>query len=270
MKNIRFSILSLCAFAFFTAAILLAGPSMADTLTLSDGQVLQGKLISRTDKEVVFSVGGQELKFDPANVSALNLDMGGGAAPAAAAPAPAPAPVAPAPAPAAAPAPAPAAPARVTVAAGTRVTVRTSETLDSRKTGAGHKFTSRLEADLVSNGVVVAPAGATVYGQITNSKKAGRAVGNAEMSLTFTDITIDGQMKPIMTTGVTAVTESTTRTSAKRTVGAAAIGGLIGGSSGAKTGAKVGAGASILTSGNQINIPSGTMLEFRFQADFTP
>jgi hypothetical protein len=268
MKNIRFSILSLCAFAFFTAAILLAGPSMADTLTLSDGQVLQGKLISRTDKEVVFSVGGQELKFDPANVSALNLDMGGGAAapaaPAAAAPAPAPAPVAPA------PAPAPAAPARVTVAAGTRVTVRTSETLDSRKTGAGHKFTSRLEADLVSNGVVVAPAGATVYGQITNSKKAGRAVGNAEMSLTFTDITIDGQMKPIMTTGVTAVTESTTRTSAKRTVGAAAIGGLIGGSSGAKTGAKVGAGASILTSGNQINIPSGTMLEFRLQADFTP
>ena len=35
-----------------------------------------------------------------------------------------------------------------------------------------------------------------------------------------------------------------------------------------KTGAAVGLGASILTSGNSINIPSGTLLEFRLGQPF--
>jgi hypothetical protein len=46
-----------------------------------------------------------------------------------------------------------------------------------------------------------------------------------------------------------------------RTVRAAAIGGLAGGRSGAKKGAKVGVGASILTGGDSINVPAGTLLE---------
>ncbi len=260
------TLMSLSAIAFLTAGLLLAAPVSADTLTLNDGQVLQGKLVSRDENGVVFSVGGQELKFDAANVASLNIDMGGGTAAPAAQPAAAPAPPpAPAPAPAA-----PSPPAKVTVAAGTKVVVRTTQALDSRKTGAGYKFTTTLEGNLVADGVVVAPAGATVYGQITSSRKSGRAVGNAEMILTFTDITIDGQMKPIVTSGVQAVTDSTTRTTAGRTARGAIIGGLIDGSSGAKTGAAVGAGASLLTSGNQISIPAGTLLEFRFQAPFTP
>ncbi len=264
ISHIRVTIITLGALVLLTASMLLSAPASADTLTLNDGQVLQGKLVSRNDKGVVFEVGGQELKFDAANVASLNIDMGSGtAAPAtqpAAAPTPAPAP----------PPVAPSPPAKVTVAAGTKVVVRTSQALDSRKNGAGYKFTTTLEGNLVSDGVVVAPAGATVYGQITSSKKAGRAVGNAEMVLTFTDITIDGQMKPIVTSGVQAVTDSTTRTTAGRTARGAVIGGLIDGSSGAKTGAAVGAGVSLLTSGNQINIPAGTLLEFRFQAPFTP
>jgi len=36
---------------------------------------------------------------------------------------------------------------------------------------------------------------------------------------------------------------------------------LVDGSSGAKTGAKVGLGASILTGGQSINVPAGTLLE---------
>jgi len=39
------------------------------------------------------------------------------------------------------------------------------------------------------------------------------------------------------------------------------LGGLIDGSSGAKTGAKVGLGVSILTSGDSISVPAGTILE---------
>ena len=46
----------------------------------------------------------------------------------------------------------------------------------------------------------------------------------------------------------------------------AAVGGLANGSKGAKNAAKVGLGASLLTSGNSINIPAGTLLEFQLAA----
>ena len=62
--------------------------------------------------------------------------------------------------------------------------------------------------------------------------------------------------------------------SAKKTVGTtartAAIGGLIDGSDGAKTGAKVGVGVSILTRGNDIQVPKGEILGFILSAPFTP
>lgn len=47
--------------------------------------------------------------------------------------------------------------------------------------------------------------------------------------------------------------------------GAPVIGGLVDGSDGARTGAKVGAGAAILTKGEQINIPAGTIMETRLK-----
>ncbi len=43
----------------------------------------------------------------------------------------------------------------------------------------------------------------------------------------------------------------------------------IGGNSGARTGAKVGVGASILTSGNSINIPAGTLVETNLRTPLT-
>ena len=37
-----------------------------------------------------------------------------------------------------------------------------------------------------------------------------------------------------------------------------------------RTGAKVGAGVSVLTRGQSINIPAGTLLDFTLAAPFTP
>jgi hypothetical protein len=55
----------------------------------------------------------------------------------------------------------------------------------------------------------------------------------------------------------------------RRTARAAAIGGLIDGKSGARTGMKVGAGVSLLTSGESINIPAGTLLETNLRVALT-
>ena len=79
--------------------------------------------------------------------------------------------------------------------------------------------------------------------------------------MAFTDIMLDDQLFPIATEGLAAQTEGQGGKTVGRTARSAAIGGLIGGSSGAKTGAKVGLGASLLTSGDSINIPAGTLLE---------
>jgi hypothetical protein len=75
---------------------------------------------------------------------------------------------------------------------------------------------------------------------------------------------------PIRTSAVKAVSENTGKQTVGRTARAAAVGGLIDGSSGAKTGAKVGLGASILTSGSQVYIPRGTLLEYTLGAEFRP
>jgi hypothetical protein len=59
----------------------------------------------------------------------------------------------------------------VTVPAGTHLMVRMTDTVNSRAHGEGHKFTAKLEGDLVVNGTVVAPRGSKVYGQLSKVKK---------------------------------------------------------------------------------------------------
>lgn len=240
--------------ALASMVVLAANIMHADTLTLIDGQSLQGKLVSRSDAEVVFKVAGQEMKFPAAKVKALNLDMGT-SAPAAAVKAATPAAVAPATSGAA------------TVAAGTMLTIKLSSSLDTKKHSQGHKFTAVLEANLMAGTTVVAPRGATVYGRVVEAKKSGRLVGKASMLITFTDVMINNKMHPIQTSSIAATTSKGTGASSVGRVGrAAAIGGLADGSKGAKTGAKIGLGAAVLTGGNQVNVPAGTLFDIALSA----
>ncbi|MEH6593185.1 MAG: hypothetical protein V7746_23140 [Halioglobus sp.] len=155
------------------------------------------------------------------------------------------------------------------VPAGTSFLVRTGQTLSTDNVSAGHRFTARLEADLVANGVVVAPRGSTVYGVVTKAQKSGRLAGKATLAFTLTDIMINNQMRPIVTSEVGGESANTGGKSAGTTARAAAIGGLADGSSGAKTGAKVGLGVSLLTRGNAASVPSGSLLDFRLQQPFS-
>jgi len=229
--------------------------SGSDSLELKDGSTLTGSFAGGSRNNLRFSADGTLYTYPLEALSALFLVEGGGAA------------AAPAPAQAAAPPP-PQQPA--VVAAGSRVMVRLSQTIDSKRQQAGFRFTGRLEGDLTAdNGKVVASRGTTVYGVLTNARQSGNLAGRSELTLTLTDIMVNNQMRPVVTSSVAAVTDNTAGKTAGRTLGAAAIGGLISGKSGAKTGAAVGLGASILTSGNTINIPSGTLLEFRLGQPFS-
>lgn len=241
----------------------LATTAVADQLILKDGQVLEGNFVGRADGMVTFEIAGQQLKIPEANVESMTMTMGGSAAPAAqAAPAPAPAPPPP-------PPPPPKPKAKPTVPAGTRLTLRMAESIDTSRHKAGHRFIAKLEADLVADGVVVAPRGTTVYGQLVSATSSGRVAGSSSLTVAFTDILINNKMYPISTEPMSGKTDNTAKKSGRQVGRAAVLGGLIDGSSGAKTGAAVGAGAAILTSGNQAGIPSGTLLDTQLRAPLT-
>jgi hypothetical protein len=63
-----------------------------------------------------------------------------------------------------------------------------------------------------------------------------------------------------------ALSQLNCASSARKVVRGAAIGGLAEGSSGAKTGARVGLGTAILSGGNQVAYPPGTLIDFQLTA----
>ena len=157
----------------------------------------------------------------------------------------------------------------ITVPSGTRIMARMVDSVNTQQHAKGHKFTAKLEGDLVADGKVIAPRGATLYGIVADMTKARRVAGKASLLLQFTDVMINNQLVAISTTPLEAQGPETAGKSAGQVARGAAIGGLADGSKGAKTGAKVGAGAAILSGGDQISVPSGTLIEFQLQAPLT-
>lgn len=156
------------------------------------------------------------------------------------------------------------------IEAGRSFAVKISDGFNSRHHKTGQRFTGILETNLISGDVIVASKGSSVYGVLTEVKKAGRVAGAASLSFELTEISIDGTMHAVKTAVLSGEGDNTAKSTAGKTARAAAIGGLAGGSSGAKTGAKVGVGASILSQGSDIEVPNGALIDFTLTQSFTP
>jgi hypothetical protein len=159
---------------------------------------------------------------------------------------------------------------QVTVPAGTRLLIRMTDSIGSGRNRAGTLFTGRLETNLMSGNTVAAPAGAVVHGRIIQSSGAGRAAGRSELSLELTDIVINNTRFPILSNDYSVQGANALGGTARRTAGGAGLGaviGAIGGNAGrgAAIGAAGGGASSLISRGEQINIPAGTLLEFRLQ-----
>jgi len=276
-------------------ALLFSQAAMADTLELRTGQIVQGKFLGGSAAKIRFEVNGQEQSFatqDVLNIGfseqsdasrASNLapepqlpraapsDTQAGSAPpvpsAAAAPA-----LTTSPAPRVAPV---AAGPSVTVPAGTTVFVRMIDGVDSSQNRIGDTFRASLESALVVGDMVVAPRGADAYGKLTQVKAAGNISGSAELTLELTGIRIGDNIVPLDSTDYDVAGKSRGTQSAQRIGGAAVIGTIIGalagGGKGAVIGGVAGAGAGtaaqVMTHGQQVRVPSETLLEFRLQGD---
>lgn len=160
---------------------------------------------------------------------------------------------------------------RINVPAGTRLLIRTSDAIDSSKQKTGFKFTASLETNLQIDSTVVAPRGSTVYGRLANASSAGRMSGSSELTLELTDIVINGAAYPLVTSTYEIKGKGEGGNTAKKVVGGAGLGALIGGIAGGGKGAGIGAaagaagGTAIAASkkGQQLQIPSESLLEFR-------
>ena len=166
---------------------------------------------------------------------------------------------------------------RVTVPAGTRILIRTIDSIDSSKQKAGFRFTAELETNLQAENVVVAPWGTTVYGRLAAASSAGRMSGGAQLTLELTDIVINGTAYPLLTSTYEIRGSGQGSKTARRVVGGAGLGALIGGVAGGGRGAGIGAlagagaGTAVAAStrGQQLLIPSESLLEFRLQHPVT-
>ena len=235
-KSIR-AVLALLLLALLTGQ----APAAAQTVTLHDGQAFKGTYHGGTPEIILLAVDGDTMTFPIAEVRSLTFDP------------PPPPPVATREA--------------VTVPAGTRLMVRTGAPLVTGKTKSGDRFQVALEGDLIVNGQVVAARGTTVYGRVVEAKAARRVAGRAKLVLELTDLSMDGRLIPLVSNRLEL--EGDRSGTLKKTAGGAAIGGLVEGNDGLITGGAVGAGVSLLTPGKQIQIPAGTLIEFRTQQPLT-
>lgn len=262
-----------------TAALtlLFVGSAVADTLELKDGRVLQGRYLGGTQVVLRFEVDGNVQAFRVSDIVGVTFTRGGGAAatpPATELP----------PAPEPAPAPAPIAPAHplsadgsVTIPAGQSILVRMIDGVDSSKNHVGDIFHASLETDLTLNNTLVARKGTDVYGRLAEAKEAGHIAGSSELQLELTRMVIDGHDYPVVSSDYTLQGKGRGSNTAKKVGGGAVAGAIIGaiagGGKGAAIGAGVGsaagAGVQVLTRGQQVKVPSETLLEFRLQQPVT-
>jgi hypothetical protein len=162
---------------------------------------------------------------------------------------------------------------RITVPAGTRILIRTVDAIDSSKQKTGFRFTATLETNLQAEEKVIAPRGTTVYGRLAQASSAGRMSGSSELTLELTDIVINGTAYPLLTSTYEVKGKGEGGKTAKKVVGGAGLGALIGGVAGGGKGAGIGAAAGAATGtavaaskkGQQLQIPSESLLEFRLE-----
>ena len=163
--------------------------------------------------------------------------------------------------------------AGVQIPAGTSITVRMIESVDSKVAHLGQTFRASVDEPVVVNGQTVIPRGADALAKLVEDQQSGKFEGKTILTLALTDITINGQMIDTTTGNVSQASSSRGARTAKVVGGATALGAIIGALAGggrgaaigAASGAAVGGGAEVLTKGQQVKIPSETRLNFTLQ-----
>ncbi len=252
------------------AILLAASIARADSLELKNGSLINGRFMGGSENEIAFQVGSSVQKFSRSDIVSIKFDSDAAVSDASHEPDRVPlydsenaehasrqASVS------------------VIIPAGTRISVRTIDDIDSAKNDVGDRFQASLEEPLIVDGNVVVAKGADVYGRLAESKESGTFSGRSQLRLELTGIVVNGQTVPLVTGEYELTGKSRGASTAKRTFGGAAVGSLIGALAGggqgaaigAGVGAGVGAGSETITKGDQVKVPSESLIDFILQQE---
>ncbi len=251
------------------ASLVLVMVASADTLNLKNGTAVEGTYFGGDSRKVRFIDADGRVSTHLID-SVAGITFGD---PPAAAPIAAPQPVA---ASTSGPisAPQPAATNVAAIPAGTVVTIRMIDAIDSDSTDAGSLYDASLEDAIVVNGVEVAPRGADATVRVASVEQAGRTRGRSEVALELASLVVDGREVSVVSNFAELQSKSKTAQTAKTAGAGAAIGAIIGaiagGGKGAAIGAATGGGAGTVysaTRGSRVQVPSETLLTFAVRED---
>ena len=159
----------------------------------------------------------------------------------------------------------------VTVPAGAVLRIRINRGLDSQHIQPGTAFDGTVLTDVVADGAVAIPRGATVQGTVVDAKKAGVFKGDGELGLQITSLTLGGNVYPLSTEVWQREGRDKAAGTVNNTVGLGALGAIVGAVAGGGEGAAIGAGVggaaglagSAASPRGQIIIPPESVLTFR-------
>jgi BON domain-containing protein len=168
-------------------------------------------------------------------------------------------------------------PQKVTVPAGTQLSVRLNDEVDSEKAQVGDVFHGSISAPVTVGEETVIPTTADVEGRVVEVKSAGRFAGQSVLTLELTKLTMNGRTYSLQTSQWTKSGNGRGKSTAAKVGGGAAVGailgGIFGGGKGAAIGAAAGAGAgtgvSAATKGQQIILRPEAVIGFQLQGPIT-
>jgi hypothetical protein len=165
----------------------------------------------------------------------------------------------------------------VTIPAGTVITVRMIDSIDSSRNRPGEEFAATVDAPVVVDERVVIRRGADARVRLVEARSAGRMTGRSELQVELVGLAIGNQIYATESGVVQKVGASRGTRTAATVGGGAALGTLIGAiagkGKGAAIGAAVGAGAGTAvqasTKGQQVQVPAETKLDFTLKVPIT-
>jgi hypothetical protein len=182
-----------------------------------------------------------------------------------------------APVPAPPPPPPPPQPREIRIDAGTTVTIRMIDGIDSSVNQPGEIFRASLDAPLVVGNEVIVPKGTDVYVRLVSASQAGKFSGRSELHLELIKMELHGQSYPLISGTYSLSGGSRGKDTATKVGGGAILGAIIGAIAGGGKGAAIGAGVGgagggayqAATHGKEVKIPSETRLDFELDQPVT-
>jgi hypothetical protein len=160
-----------------------------------------------------------------------------------------------------------------TLPAGSAITVRLIDSIDSEKNDAGDRFRASLEEPIRVGDRVIAPRGAEARIKLAAEKESGKLTGKTGLSVQLVSFGSGDRTVALNSSSVVQESGSRGARTAKSAAATGAIGAMIGAIAGGGTGAAIGAGAGaaagagaqVFMKGQRVRIPSETVLTFTTQ-----